>query len=302
MADELDPTRTTTKQNEAEREWRVRWSLAKKRVIEYIEALPRTQNEPNIIVKLLSNAPKKYTFDVSAEQLTIMQADIIEIMTATVGGDWLFAEYVGTAYAQGTAQAKATLKPQLSILGVQETPVPLNAIGEYQHRMNLLQARVFEEVKWVAEEHAQLLGKTLARAVLRGDGAIETGKTIAELFDVKEYVGERLARTEITMALKRARLDEGEAQAERHGLEIKFMHTSAFSPTSRYEHMQRHSLIFTGEEIRDWYSRDGNAINCRCSVSECIIDKDGEPLAKGLITRAEKIKQKYADRIEEAKK
>lgn len=297
----LDPTRTTTKQNEAAREWRVRWADAKHAVLDYIEALPRKRKEASVITRLFSNAPAKYIFDIAPEGLETIQVAIADILADKVAGDWLFDEYVARAYAQGAAQAQATLWPQFKALGITESPLPFSAVEAYQHRMTLLQARIFEEVAWIAKEQAQSVGKILSRAILQGEGAIDTGKLISQLFDKREYIGERLARTEITMALKRARLDEGEAQAELHGLEVKFMWTSAFSPTSRLNHMLRHGKLYTAEEIREFYSRSGEAINCKCSHVEIILNRKGEPLAKGLISRAEKIKLKYSDRIEEAK-
>lgn len=303
MAAEKDPTRTTTKQKAAEAAFRKRWSSAKAAILAYIGGLPRKRKPRTVLNLFQSNAPRPYVFDVAPALLSAAQSTITTIIESSLVGAWLFEDYVGKAYAQGTAQTRAALRPQFDTLGIDRDDVlaKLTTADAFQHRYDLLRARMLEEVKWIAQDQTQLVTKLLARSMAEGKSVTEVGDQIAALFDQKQHVGERLVRTEVTMALKRARLDEGEAQAELHGLEVRFMHVSAFSTTSRYSHMARHGKVFTAEEIREWYSRDGNAINCKCSQIEVILSRSGEPLAKGLLAKAEETKEKYAQRIQEAK-
>jgi hypothetical protein len=39
----------------------------------------------------------------------------------------------------------------------------------------------------------------------------------------------------------------------------------------------RHAHLYTNEEVRDWYSKDGNSINCKCSQQSVLVDADGKP-------------------------
>ncbi|RTO80018.1 phage head morphogenesis protein, partial [Enterobacter hormaechei] len=41
---------------------------------------------------------------------------------------------------------------------------------------------------------------------------------------------------------------------------------------------------------RDWYSKDGNSINCKCSQQSVLVDADGNPEYTDTIT---KLKQEY---------
>lgn len=286
-----DPTRTSTKVNKAESEFRRRWGEARSEVVEYVDGLP----------KMVVN--RDYVFDVDYDLMLQVGVDIREIlMRHLVDDEWLFQGYVGPAYYQGTQQAAANMAPQLALFAeVPAATLAATMMPAYQARYQLIRARVFEEMKGFAGAQADQLGNMLGRAILDGTNPLEVGRQIAERFGVETYRGERIARTEITTALRRGRLDEGEAAEEATGLKLMFMHVSAFAPTSRLSHMERHSRLFTAEECREWWAKDANSINCLCSTIEVFVDDNGEPLAKGIIKRAEAIKEKYQHRIDEAK-
>ncbi|MCR3865547.1 phage head morphogenesis protein, partial [Pseudomonas aeruginosa] len=89
--------------------------------------------------------------------------------------------------------------------------------------------------------------------------------------------GHRIARTEVTTALRRARWDEKDAAEADYGVQSKLMHMSALSPSTRATHAARHARLYTSDEVRDWYSRDGNSINCKCSQVEVLVDDEGNP-------------------------
>lgn len=285
-----DPTKTKTKVSGAIAELRRRMREAKAAVVDYVDKLPKA-------------VTVNYSFELDYDEVMRASSDIERIIAEYLLDDeWLFTGYVGPAYQQGQKQAAATLAPQLALFSEVPAATLATALTPiYQRRYNLVRARVFEEMKGFAGQVADDLGSLLARSVLEGDNPLDVGKAIADRFGVELYRGERIARTEITTALKRARMDEAEATEESTGLKVMLMHISAFSPTSRYEHMARHGNLYTADQIREWYSVDGNAINCQCSMIEVIVDDDGNPLAPGLLKRADAIKSKYSKRIEDAK-
>lgn len=68
---------------------------------------------------------------------------------------------------------------------------------------------------------------------------------------------------------------------------------SALSPTSRFTHVERHGLIFTTDEVRDFYSKNGNSTDCLCSQSSILINvRTGEVLQQDLVERM--LKKKHS--------
>jgi hypothetical protein len=61
---------------------------------------------------------------------------------------------------------------------------------------------------------------------------------------------------------------------------------SALAVTSRVSHVKRHGVIFTTDEVRDFYSNNDNCKNCLCSLSSILVNvKTGEILQKPLVER-----------------
>lgn len=281
MTTKHDPTRQQTRVQKAESAMRTRWRKAKAACVDYVESLPRKEITVN----------KTYSFDVSPELLDRTVTDMQSLVLDEMGGYWLYDEYVQPAYASGTGMAITTLSAQTPLYTA--TIDSVLSAPAYQSRVGLLRSRVFEEMQGFGNGYGQQLGDLLGRAVLDGLNPLEVAKTIADRFDVDLYRAERIARTEITTAARRGRLDEGDAAAESTGLRVMYMHVSAFAPTSRASHMARHSKLFTSEECRQWWSVDANSINCLCSTIEVFVDSNGDPLAPGLLKRAQQIKAKY---------
>ena len=281
MTTKHDPTRQQTRVQRAEATMRARWRRAKARCVAYVENLPRQE--------VVTNAT--YRFDVSPELLERTVADLQTLMLDEMGSYWLYDEYVSQAYASGTGMAITTLSAQ--------TPAYVATIDSvlsapaYQARVGLLRSRIFEQMVGFSDGYGQELGDLLGRAVLDGLNPLDVAKTIADRFDIDVYRAERIARTEITTAARRGRLDEGDAAAEATGMRVMYMHVSAFAPTSRASHRARHGLLFTSEQCRIWWSQDANSINCLCSTIEVFVDNNGDPIAPGLLKRAQQMKAKY---------
>lgn len=281
MTTKHDPTRQQTRVQRAEASMRARWRKAKARCVAYVESLPRQE--------VVTNAT--YRFDVNPELLERTIADLQTLMLEEMGSYWLYDEYVSQAYASGTGMAITTLSAQ--------TPAYVATIDSvlsapaYQARVGLLRSRIFEQMVGFSDGYGQELGDLLGRAVLDGLNPLDVATTIAERFDIDVYRAERIARTEITTAARRGRLDEGDAAAEATGMRVMYMHVSAFAPTSRASHMARHGNLYTSQECRQWWSVDANSISCLCSTIEVFVDNNGDPLAPGLLKRAQQIKAKY---------
>ena len=69
---------------------------------------------------------------------------------------------------------------------------------------------------------------------------------------------------------------------------------SALAPTSRPTHVQKHGLTYTTQEVREFYTLSGNAINCLCSQSPVLTNKKtGKILQVALQDRMRKKKEAY---------
>lgn len=155
----------------------------------------------------------------------------------------------------------------------------------YQRSAALVRARMFEEMKGFDADNGRRLARILMNGVLDGRAPRDVAKDITKSFGTARSAAERLARTEITGAMRRARWDEAEETREKLGIRTKLMHLSAFSPTTRDTHAARHGELFTVEEVRAWYEEDGNAINCKCTQVEVLVDEDDNPVSEALVER-----------------
>lgn len=160
----------------------------------------------------------------------------------------------------------------------------------WQRRVALMESRIFELMDGFEGDTGRELGRVLSQAVEIGQNPMEVKKTIRQRFRVSDTRAERIARSEITQAYRRAKLDEAEDARERLGIRTMEMHMSALLPTTRESHAARHGNLYTPQEAREWWARDANSINCRCSVTSVLVDEDGNPTTPALVDRVRAMK------------
>lgn len=255
----------------------------------YREALGRIPAEPTV--------NRRYTFQLVPTLLKSLLAQLdIEIATIFLeGGEdglWFSRLYVEVAARRGAAQAFANL--------AQQSPAYKSGRGSLQEllgsepflrRMALVRARAFEEMKGLSQQVTAGMSRVLTEGIGRGLNPREIASNLTAQTGIEEVRAHRIARTEIPMALRRARWDETEEAKEEFGLRTLEMHLSALSPTTRASHAARHAKLFTIEQVRDWWSEGANAINCKCSTASVLVDKNGKPLVDIAIEHAKKAKR-----------
>lgn len=226
----------------------------------YLAALDRIPAQPVV--------NEQYTYRLDQALLSAIFADtnlmVDEILQE--GGErdlWFFESYVGVAYIRGTAQTHANLAQQSPAYraGRESLDVLLRS-DAYRARMALLRAREFEEMKGLSGQVKADMARILAEGMGRGKNPREIARDLTAQTGIEARRGHRIARTEVTTALRRARWDEKDAAEADYGVQSKLMHMSALSPSTRATHAARHARLYTSDEVRDWYSRDGNSINC----------------------------------------
>lgn len=191
-------------------------------------------------------------------------------------GRTVLQSQVEAAYKAGVGMASANLSRLIDDYTRSVTAV----LSDYavMRRAALAGARAYEYMDGFAGGTAADLARIMFQAVQDGRNPRDVARDIMARFNVSRMRAERIARTEITGALRRGRWDEAKDAEEKFGLEVRLIHVSALIPErTRFSHAARHGRIYTREEEADWYSKDGNAISCLCSTSE-ITFKDGKPI------------------------
>jgi len=82
-------------------------------------------------------------------------------------------------------------------------------------------------------------------------------------------------------------MDESQRASESLGLVTKLLWVSALMATTRRSHADRHGNLYTRAEVTEFYSKNGNAISCRCSQVPTVVDENGEAFVKKVISKME---------------
>lgn len=192
-------------------------------------------------------------------------------------------DQVMAAYEDGTGLSAINLSKITDTYTRTVTQVLSSA--PYMRRTALIRARVMEEMRGFAGEAGQELARELSEAVENGLSPMSLKNKLAERFQITKGRAERIARTEITGALRRARLDEAQDAKDTLGINTGMLWISALSPTTRATHAARHGHVYDQQEVREFYSRDGNGINCKCGQTEILLNDDGTPATPAVIER-----------------
>lgn len=202
---------------------------------------------------------------------------------------WFLRSYVEPAVQKGTEQARVNLAVQSA--GYAATRPTLQAVllsEPYQRRIGLVAAREYEQMLGITGEVKAGLSQVLTQGLATGVGPREIAKRLTEQVGIKQRRAHLIARTEIGNALENAKLDEAEQAEQDLGVRSMELWLSALSPTTRATHSARHATLYTRQEVREFYSRDGNRCNCRCATTTVLVDDAGNPLSPSIVERAQR--------------
>jgi SPP1 gp7 family putative phage head morphogenesis protein len=249
-------------------------------------------------IKIDINQERIYEYQLDPAQIANTAAFIQELLTQFVlenrQPDWFMQQQVELAYELGTAEEVANLRT-IAPTEYARTVQGVLASPAYQRRIQFTFARVFEEMQGFVEETRRDLARTLADGIAAGDNPITVSRRIRDRIGVANSRAQRIARTEINMAHRRARWDEDQDAQQNLGIMTMLMHLSALSPTTRKTHARRHGRLFTVQENRQWYNEDANAINCKCSQVSVLVDEEGEPRSPKFVAKVEKQGEDFFD-------
>lgn len=270
------------------------WRRLKKVLKVYKDALDRIPASPVV------NA--KYAFRLDAALLASLMAqfdfEVDQILLE--GGEqriWLFESYVSLAATQGIAQEYRNLARQSEVYRNQRgTVADILRSQPHVRRMNLVRTRVFEDMKGFNQAVKSDMARVLTDGIGRGLNPLEISRNLTQQIDIKRSRANTIARTEVTTALRRAAMDEADDAREELGIRTLEMHISVLSATTRATHAARHGKLYTTDEEREWWSKDGNSISCKCGRTSVLVDSKNQPLVPEVIARAKAIKQKMEKR------
>ena len=93
------------------------------------------------------------------------------------------------------------------------------------------------------------------------------------------------------------RIEETERNLGKYGHRYRFMHLSALSTTTRRSHAERHGQLFTGDQLRIFWSDEENIRGCKCSFVEVMLDEEGQPIVGSIVDRARAMYLKYKSEL-----
>lgn len=281
-SNKLDPTGVDTIERKAMKDFARRINKVK---AVYQNALNRIPASPAV------NA--RYEFQLNPTILSQILSDasylVDQILLNGSEHDLWFYEYVDQAATRGTAQSFSNLSQQSVAYAAERESLAAILISEpYQRRMALVNAREFEEMKGLTAQIKADMSRVLTDGIGRGLNPRDVSRNLTAQAGIEKVRANRIARTEITTALRRARWDEADEATSLLGLNVRLLHFSALSPTTRMSHALRHGHLYTVDEVREWYATGANAINCKCSQVEVLVDEKGEALNSNVIEMARK--------------
>lgn len=238
----------------------------------------------------------RYEFELNPAILAMMTEEIDRAVDRILleGGAsnlWFTTFYVEPSYAAGTAAAWRNLGSQAEVYRLSRPELASILQSQpYRERLSYLAARQFEGMKGLTAETKASMGRILVDGFSQGLNPRDVARTLTEQAGIEARRGHRIARTEIGQALRQARLDESQQAQAELGITSRMMWFSALSPTTRETHRARHGGLYTTQGVREFYSRSGEAINCKCTQIEVLTDGSGKPLNQAMVDRVKAMK------------
>ncbi|XHI14636.1 phage minor head protein [Pasteurella multocida] len=220
----------------------------------------------------------EYNYKFTAEEFAKFSDDIQEILE-----DWLLQEteaeklwfdlYLEEAQKSATISTNSSLSQQ-SHLYFNQRPIYNILFSEaYLERLAIAQQLFYEQWRGLTYQTKSDLVYTISEAVTRGVNIRKTAELISKRLDVSMSRAKKMAQTEQLSVYRRAEWEEAKAARDDLGLDTRILHISALKSTTRITHAKRHGKVFTPEEQKAWYQKDGNRFNCYCK-SQVIIKED----------------------------
>src|SRR5690606_9273661 len=143
-----------------------------------------------------------YEFQLDPVLLARLLAEAEKVVDNLIIGDnWFFSEYIKPAADKGVAQSRQNMAKQARI-PIEE----LRRSRAHGLRMTLVEARIFEEMKGLSAEVKADMARVLTDGMGRGLNPLDIARNLTQQTGIEINRANRIARTEISTALRRARM------------------------------------------------------------------------------------------------
>jgi hypothetical protein len=189
-----------------------------------------------------------------------------------------YEPFIDQARQLGAAQSVANLSNLSEVYAAARSLETVVFSEQYRLRAAVSRYRSYEHWTGLASNLRQDLASVIGQAVADGQNPKAACKLISERIGVSRSRAEVYAQTDITGALRDARMAEAENAEQELGIKVGLLWTSAFLSTTRATHAARHGRAYTAEQVREFYGRDGNRYRCHCACTEMLLDGKGRPV------------------------
>jgi len=189
-----------------------------------------------------------------------------------------YSGYVDDAAQLGTAQSVANLTNLSASYAAARTLEQVIYSAPYQTRLAVAQLKSYSHWTGLAASQKAELSQIIGRAVIDGKNPKAVRAELMERMDIGKSRAMLYLQTDITDTLRQARMAESDYAAETLGVKTGLLWTSALLPTTRAHHAARTGRIFKSEEVKQFYSVNGNRYRCHCSITEALLDENGKAI------------------------
>lgn len=298
----LDPTQQKGREKRAYADFRRRLRAINAEIQDKVVAqLQPREIAVNGLRAYLLNAEKVYIYELDYLQLRRIDETIAEIIQRIMmqrGEQWdvWMQQYTAEAYQQGAAYAQSSLAVQSAVYASAYSNIEsVLFTPEYQRRIAVVTSRTFNSMEGFTDDlittTRRILGDTIAQGKSPRWAAQQLKGYLVDTEGTQAKAASRaatIARTELGVSYRSAVMDESQRASESLGLVTKLLWVSALMATTRKTHGEKHSEILTRAQVADFYSKNGNSINCRCSQSVVVVDEKGDAYAKRILDKMKK--------------
>lgn len=237
-----------------------------------------------IQVYALNDITDRVLYGLTPEQLQAISADLAAAYERWIAADrdpaysFWYSTYVEDAAQLGTAQSVTNLSAISPAYAATRTIEGIIYSTPYKTRTAMAQIKSYEHWRGLAAQQKAELAQVIGRAVVDGKNPRAVRTEIMETLGVSRSRATQYAQTDITDTLRQARMAEAEYSSDELGLKIGLLWTSALLPSTRATHAARSGKVYTADEVRAFYGKDGNRYRCHCSVTEALLDAEGVPI------------------------
>jgi len=225
-----------------------------------------------------------YVYGLTADQMLLLQTTLAQVSYKWLvnglpkGGFW-FETLTQEAAGLGLAQSSANLS-NLSPVYAAERPIEAVIYSQrYIQSTAMAVTRDYSHWNGLSDEAKTKLSGVIADGVAQGKNPRAVVTDIKDSIGVTRSKAKQIAQTDITGTLRETRWAESDAASKDFGLDIRLLWSSALKATTRQNHGVRHGKVYTVDDVRAFYSRDGNKYNCYCAQTEALVDEEGKLMA-----------------------